>query len=246
MRFHFLYTIVFLASICLGASHGFCQQKTAKEELIALSEAQKKFKAYTVEMQYNLYETYHSKDVIEKQTAFVQKDRNQLNHSFVNYFELIQNKSHIVMVNHIEKVVYVQKNFNKTSELPYPDVTKFDFDSLMAKTGVTYHVFEKENDQRKIILRFNEQSSQFSGIDILYSPKKAYAIDKYVLYYNQALAEAEDQKAATKPRLEILCKDFQQYSSLPSHTFDCSAIVALRDKAFSLTPKYQSYRLFIQ
>lgn len=238
--------LLFLAIMTLSMIQGHCQQKTDKDELIALSEAQKKIKAFSVELEYVFYETYHSTNAVKQLKAFYKKDKENIYQSFQNYYELVRNKSHTVIANHLEKIVFIQKNYPIQSASPYPDMTQFNFDSLLQTAGVTYNVFNKENQQRKINIRFSAKSSKYSGIDITYSPTKGYAIDKYVIYFNEEV-ESEDSKAKpSKPRLEILCKNLQQFPSLPSSTFDIGSIVILRNNEYQLAPKYQSYRLFYQ
>lgn len=172
-----LYRLFFIILFAFVTMQAYSQDVV--KDIVKINQAYDKQKKLSFSMRYTLYKD-HASNRIDEQYVGVTKQDSSFIYSMVDSMLTVKNVDYDVVVDFLEKVIYISKIWGEEKE---PTVNPVDISAIVKQSSdvkylkdknenkATYMLFFKDGDYEKFSLTFNT---------------KTYFIDKLVFYFRNA------------------------------------------------------------
>lgn len=232
--------IYILTLVSFVAGNLFAQN--AKEDIIKINQAYADKNSHlSMEVSYNLYNNYASKQIAETKKSMVKK-QGDFHHVTMDGIETIMTKNFVIVVDPSEKIILLGNPVKADEKLMMVNLEKIteqcssvDYIEVSANSGGYKLSFKKE------------VNSNFEMVDVIYN-KQSYMPEKMVLYYRNAMPlNPEDPNSKKdKVRLEIVFDKVDHHPKLDKAVFNESYYITKVKGKEEPTEKYKGYKILNQ
>ncbi len=231
-----LLKVLGLLLISFGNSHIHAQKELALLEFAQIGKAYEKYPNLSFEMEYQLFQNFSTKEVMDIEIASIHKKGNWVTFKMGDT-ERLSNEKMSLFIDHDSKIMMLDESRFALKDQLFPMDAKTTL-SLCNSISV-YDINEKQR-----VIEMEVPLNDVSKIRMTYDSKN-YLLERITIFYRQTqIWENEDGSKTTpeQPRLEVNYINVELNPKFKKGHFDFNRFCTLKKNRWTPNGKWKDYR----